>query len=337
MTAREPRYPLALPEAPQRWSERTVRLATPGGRDRVAGYRLVEPLDASGAPLADAPTVLAVHGLRGDRHGLDLIARCLPGARIVVPDLPGHGVSEVLPGAHDLDAYVSFLDRLVTALGLDGGSGPEASGGLAMLGHSFGSIVAAAFARRHPERLRALVLVNPVSSPALRGPRAALSWATEAYYVAGAALPRAVGEPLLRSRAVVDLVSSAMTCTRSAQVRDFIRAEHRARFAGFADRRSLLDSYRAATRHHAAEDAHALAVPTLLIAGARDDVSPVAAQEALAAAAPDARLVVIAGSGHLLHYEEPAAVAEHARDFLAERGLLAAHESGATDREGTPA
>ncbi len=56
-------------------------------------------------------------------------------------------------------------------------------------------------------------------------------------------------------------------------------------------------------------------MPTLLVAGERDDIAPVAAQHVLAGRFPDARLVVVPGTGHLTHYEAPAAVATAVSEF----------------------
>ena len=57
-------------------------------------------------------------------------------------------------------------------------------------------------------------------------------------------------------------------------------------------------------------------MPTLLVAGERDDIAPVAAQQELVGRLADARLVVLPGTGHLAHYEAPAAVAAAIGEFL---------------------
>ncbi len=48
---------------------------------------------------------------------------------------------------------------------------------------------------------------------------------------------------------------------------------------------------------------HRIAAPTLVLAGTKDRVAPVAAAEELARGIPGARLVVLRGAGHLMHYE----------------------------------
>src|SRR5215218_6684526 len=117
-------------------------------------------------PAQASTTILAVHGFRGDHHGLEPIVAQLPGIRIISPDLPGFGESTPLrQAAHDLAGYRAWLAALVDRLGL----GTD----FVLLGHSFGSIVAsAAMAAGSVPPLPAskLVLVNPIAAPALAGP-----------------------------------------------------------------------------------------------------------------------------------------------------------------------
>jgi pimeloyl-ACP methyl ester carboxylesterase len=60
-----------------------------------------------------------------------------------------------------------------------------------------------------------------------------------------------------------------------------------------------------------------IAVPTLVIVGERDALTPPADSEAMAAAIPGARLVTVPGAGHLTPMERPRAVAESLGEFFA--------------------
>jgi pimeloyl-ACP methyl ester carboxylesterase len=60
-----------------------------------------------------------------------------------------------------------------------------------------------------------------------------------------------------------------------------------------------------------------VAVPPLPVAAERDDIAPLSAQHALAGRFADARVAVVPGTGHLAHYEAPAAVAREIETFLA--------------------
>jgi pimeloyl-ACP methyl ester carboxylesterase len=65
------------------------------------------------------------------------------------------------------------------------------------------------------------------------------------------------------------------------------------------------------------EYARHIAVPTLLVAADRDDITPLSAQHRLQSLFPHASLTVIDGVGHLIHYEKPAAAAAAITNFLA--------------------
>jgi pimeloyl-ACP methyl ester carboxylesterase len=62
----------------------------------------------------------------------------------------------------------------------------------------------------------------------------------------------------------------------------------------------------------------ALDVPTLVIVGEEDGLTPVAESEAIAGAVPGARLVVLPRTGHLSALEDADGFNAAVRDFLAE-------------------
>lgn len=256
-------------------------------------------------PADAARTIVFLHGLRGDHHGLEPIVAHLGGVRVVVPDLPGFGASPPLSSdAHDVEGYATWAGELVDAVG----------GSPVLAGHSFGSIVAAAAART--AEITKLVLVNPIAAAALRGPRRTVTRLTVDYHRLAAALPERAGTALLRLPLITRIASAAMTTTQDPALRRWINAEHGRYFSGFADRRVLLEAFHASIGHDVTEYAADITVPTLLVAAERDDIAPVDAQRALAQRFPDARLVVVAGTGHLAHYEAPAAVAMAITDFV---------------------
>ena len=256
-----------------------------------------------------AHRVVALHGLRGTHHGLALVAVHLPDVRLLVPDLPGFGESPPLTeGAHDVDGYARWAGRFVDA----------ACPGAVVLGHSFGSIVAAALAASTPDpaALPGLVLLNPIASPALDGTRRVATAVTTGYHRFAAALPERAGTALLRSRVATRIASATMVTTHDPALRRWIHAEHDRHFNDFADRRVLLECYGAAVAHDVTEHAAAVRAPTLLVAGALDEVAPLPAQRRLVEMFDDASLVVLPGTGHLAHYEAPAAIAVAVAAFL---------------------
>lgn len=275
----------------------------PGGVTRWWDY---------GSASSARSTIVAVHGFRGDHHGLEPVVAALPGRRVIMPDLPGFGESDAFADRpHDIDGYARWLGEFVRAVA------PE--GPVTLLGHSFGSIVVAAALAQGMAGASVAVLVNPIGAPALKGPKAIGTAAAIFYYWLARALPARPGNALLRNRAIVRTMSVMMATTREPELRKWIHAQHDAYFSSFADRSSLLESFRASVAHDVSEYAAHVDVPVLLVAAAQDQITPLAAERRLAALFPDARLEVIDGVGHLIHYEKPEAAAALIESYLAER------------------
>jgi len=268
-------------------------------RGGTTAYWVYGPADAE-------TTVIAVHGFRGEHHGLEPVLAFLPDVRIVSPDLPGFGETAPLPDrTHDLDEYAAWLTDFTAAV----------APGAVILGHSFGSIVASAAVAGGLETPR-LILINPIGAPALEGPKGVMTRLAVLYYGLGAALPDALGTALLRSRLIVRVMSETMAKTRDKELRRFIHDQHRTYFSDFADRDVLRDAFVASVSHDVRAFAPEIDVPTLLVAAQQDDITPIEAERRLAGMFPDAELVEIADVGHLIHYETPAEAAGAVRRFL---------------------
>lgn len=256
-------------------------------------------------------TILVIHGFRGDHHGLLRVADQLPEMRIIMPDLPAFGSSDpFVDDEHTVERYGQFISSFMSALGL----GPKT----VLLGHSFGSIVASHFAATYPHAIYPLILINPIAAPALEGPKGIMTKLAVLYYQASARLPRPLGLAILRNRAIVRIMSITMAKTKDKALRRFIHGQHDAYFSAFADRKSLLESFKASVSGHVAEVAEQLTLPVLLVAGEKDEIATLPNQYKLMERLPDARLEVIPGVGHLIHYETPVPAAEAIRTFLEE-------------------
>jgi pimeloyl-ACP methyl ester carboxylesterase len=265
-----------------------------------------------GAAVAGAPTVVLVHGFRGDHHGLEPVVAQLPGVHIISPDLPGFGASTPLGAdsgfSHDLDGYAAWLRGFVAAL--------ELNGPVVILGHSFGSIVSSA-ALAGGLAADAVILVNPIAAPALSGPRGIMTRLAVFYYWAAAKLPEKLGFALLRSRLIVRVMSVTMAKTKDPALKRWIHEEHDRYFSAFSSREVVLDAFRASVGNDVSEFAASITPRTLLIAADRDDITPIAAQHTLRELFPQATLFVIHGVGHLIHYEKPVDAAAQIRGLLA--------------------
>jgi pimeloyl-ACP methyl ester carboxylesterase len=292
VTAPNPYAPL-LDEIPVERHEATIL----GG---ITAYWVYGPSDAR-------TTIVAVHGFRGEHHGLEPVVAHLPGVRVISPDLPGFGETAPIPGrTHDLELYAQWLREFTAAV----------APGAVILGHSFGSIVVAAAVAGGLETPR-VILVNPIGAPALEGPRGLLTRLAVFYYWAGARLPKGLGEALLRNGLIVRVMSVSMAKTKDSGIRRFVHDQHDTYFSRFADRDVLHDAFVASVSNDVRAFAPRIAQPTLLVAAVRDDITPIEAERRLKTLFPDAELVEIPDVGHLIHYETPAAAAGAITRFLA--------------------
>lgn len=261
-----------------------------------------------GSP-GESPTIVMIHGFRGDHHGLEPVVAHLEGFHILSPDLPGFGESEPLAGTHDITAYAAWLNDFVSALDL-----PEPP---VILGHSFGSIIVSAALARTPLRAPRVILVNPIAAPALAGPRGILTRGAVFYYRMGAWLPERLGFALLRNRAIVRVMSVTMAKTKDRGLRRWIHNQHDLYFSAFGNRAVVLEAFQASVGNDVSEFAADIADRTLLIAADQDDITPIAAQHELVRRFADATLEILPGVGHLIHYEVPEQAADLIRGFLA--------------------
>jgi 4-hydroxy-2-oxoheptanedioate aldolase len=237
--------------------------------------------------------VAAVHGARAPAAQAPLVL--LPGMLgdatlwdAVAPQL----TVPLRFGRIDLDDSVAAMAESVLA------AAPER---FALAGHSLGAIVALEVVRRAPSRVTRLALLNASARPASEAQRAA--WAdmrerTQAGEFAG----------------VVD----EFTRVNLPGARDGLPA-HVAAMARAVGPQGLLRQLAAqGTRPDARPALAGIAVPTLVVSGARDDVCPTELQDELAAGIPGAQHVTVDGAGHMAPLEEPAAVAAALTHWLGE-------------------
>ncbi|MGG5174265.1 alpha/beta fold hydrolase [Pseudarthrobacter sp. J1763] len=293
-------------------AQRTQRHSLTLESGTEVAYWEYSPVVTDSSPESFVPkTILVIHGFRGDHHGLERVVDALPEYRFLMPDLPGFGESSAFTDRiHNIAGYVSFVEEFVSSLDL----GPDT----VLVGHSFGSIVASHFTAKNPQALRPLILINPIASPALEGPKGIMTRLAVGYYLAAARLPEAAGQAILRNKAIVRVMSVTMAKTRDAGLRRFIHGQHGAYFSAFANRTSLLESFKASVSTTVRQVAPQLKLPVLLIAGEKDEIATLDSQKVLLADLPNAELQVIPGVGHLIHYETPEAAANFIRRFLKE-------------------
>jgi pimeloyl-ACP methyl ester carboxylesterase len=124
------------------------------GKHRLEGFDQRE-LEQGGTRLGyavggDGTSLVLVHGLGGTIDNWQALAPALAARhRVLVPDLPGHGSSSLLPEAHHVDALANAVLGIADA---------EEMRGAVWVGHSLGGLVALRAAVLRPDAVRGLVL-----------------------------------------------------------------------------------------------------------------------------------------------------------------------------------
>ncbi len=250
--------------------------------------------------------IVLVHGYRGTHEGLAAIVQSLGDFDCYVPDLPAFGESEPFKGVHSVENYAKWLSSFVDALKLESSA--------AVLGHSFGTLVVGCYASQNPKHR--IILVNPVSEPAMQGPRTIMTKLSRFYYRFSAARSPKFGRWLLSLAPVVWLVTAVMFKGNDRELRNWVKHQHSTYFSRFSSAQTAAEGFEASIAHNLSEYAADIAQPVLLICADQDDVTSIQAQRQVAELYPQATYVELTGVGHLTHYERPSEVALHTREFL---------------------
>ena len=256
----------------------------------------------------NSETIVMIHGYRGNHRGLEAIVGGLGDYRVIVPDLPGFGESSELTSVHNLDAYANWLGQFLSELALISTAN--------LVGHSFGTLIVGHYASTRD--CKSIVLINPVSGPALSGPRAFLTRITSAFYHLSNLLPESIGGWLLRSPIAVMVMSTVMAKTNDRKLRSWIHKQHLSNFSDFATVRIATEGYDASISSDLSFMAPSITTPVLIVAAQLDDITAIEVQREVVKLYPRAKLVEINNVGHLVHYEAPEQAANFIRAFIEE-------------------
>ena len=261
----------------------------------------------------DAGTVLFVHGFPFDGSIWDPQLKALPrGWRGLAPDLRGFGRSPL--GAQDLvsgrkaGAGVAHPDEVVLtmdAIAVDLADTIErhAGGPAVVVGLSMGGYAAFALLRRRPELVRGLVLMDTRAGPDDDEGR------ENRRRMAGTAREKGA-RPI--ATAMMDKLISARTRAERPQVIDPLRVMMEA-----TPPRTLIAALAGmAARPDSTGDLPGIDVPTMVVVGAEDPITPPAEARAMADAIPGARLEIVEGAAHLPGLEQPSVTNFLIADFL---------------------
>jgi pimeloyl-ACP methyl ester carboxylesterase len=228
------------------------------------------------------PTIVLLHGAGFDHSTWALHSRWFAhhGFGVLAPDLPGHGRSSGAP----LPTIADMADW--TAALLDAAGAAKAK----LVGHSMGSLTALETAARHPAKVSALGLI-------------------------GTAATMTVGPDLLKAAEANDRTAIDMVSIWGLGFQAELGGSLAPGLWMHSGAQRLLEKCRPGVLFtdlsacNAYQDALAAAaeitVPTTLVLGERDMMTPARAGKMLAAALPNSRTVVLRGAGHMMMVERP--------------------------------
>jgi pimeloyl-ACP methyl ester carboxylesterase len=237
---------------------------------------------------ADGVPVLLIHGAGENHLAWPIGLRRLPGTIVYAIDLPGHGKSTGT-GCSTIKDYAEWLVPFLQALRI-----PAA----VLIGHSMGGAIAQWLALTRPDRTAALVLV-----------------------ATGAKLriaPQLLEQALNDFPAAVDLVSQwEWGPTAPEGLRRLGKQQLLANTPAV-----MLNDYRACDAFDVRAQLKAITVPTLIVAGEADQMTPLKHATFLAEQIPQACLSVVPEAGHMVMLEAVEIVTQAITDFLREHGII---------------
>jgi pimeloyl-ACP methyl ester carboxylesterase len=307
------------------------QLAVHGGEVFVRATPWTGPVEGptDGAPRERA---LYVHGLGGaSTNWTDLAALLAVRFEGWAVDLPGFGRSQPPPrGRYSVRGHVRAVVDVLEHIAAQPGEGQGRP--VHLVGNSLGGLVSLLVASRRPDLVASLTLISP-AMPVYRVPPA-FSRAMLLLLVPGVpslAERRLAGiTPEQSVRAMITMCFGQPSQVPPERVEQAVEEMRDRAEQPWADRaltrnmRGLITSYLRVGAANAWRAARSLKVPTLIVWGSRDRLVDPALAPRLAAAVPDARLLVLEGVGHVAMLEAPEPTA---------RAVLGMVEGLATCRE----
>jgi len=237
----------------------------------------------SGSSEAGCPAVVFVHGSGGDSSVWQCQETELAGAgRLIMPDLPGHGVTGGSP-CRSIEEYCRSLFECISAMGLKR---------FMLAGHSLGGMVAQEYARQHPGSIAGLVLA---------GTAVKISVSPEYMAVLKTDFPRAV--KISCDNAYAPGVSG-----------EIYRRGHDMVFGNGHE--TYASDITACAAFDSSGWIDTLQLPCLVICGKHDTITPPACSQALHRAVRGSWLHVLGRAGHLVMQEAADEFNGIVKDFI---------------------
>jgi len=230
------------------------------------------------------PPVILIHGAGGIHLSWPPQIRRLADEKIYALDLPGHGKSEGV-GRQSIDEYADDVIAFMKELKLRAA---------VIVGHSMGSAVALTLALKYPKQVLGLGLLGCGSK--LR--------------VSPILLETAGNQNTFES--AVNMVSE--NCFSSETPQNLIELSKKA----MREIRPpvLLGDFLACNEFDVTNELENIKVPTLIICGAEDKMTPLKFSESLRDGITNSQFHVLEHAGHMLMLEQPNAVADLLKEFI---------------------
>jgi pimeloyl-ACP methyl ester carboxylesterase len=248
----------------------------------------------------DGPPVVLLHPFPCHREFWRPLAAALESRyRLILPDLRGHGDSEIGEGPALMAKHAGDIARVLDAAGI---------GKAAFVGCSIGGYILFEFWRRFRERVASVALCDtrPQADTAearanrLQAAATVLEQGTEPFIES--MIPKLMGRTTVATRP--DLVDGARAMIRKMSAEDISQVQR-----GMAERPDSV------------ADLKTIDVPTLIAIGEEDVLATVADGELMRQNIAGSQLKVIPKAGHYAPWEQPEAVGTVLRQFLDEVAL----------------
>ncbi|MEM8535116.1 MAG: alpha/beta fold hydrolase [Chloroflexota bacterium] len=202
--------------------------------------------------------------------------------RVIAPDLRGFGASELGDGPTSMEQYADDMAALLDSLELER---------VALAGLSMGGYVAFAFLRKYRARVTALILADTRSGPD--------SDEGKMLREQNARMVENQGLKSLSEQMIDKLLTPNAPPNLQSQVRQMIETNNG---------HGIASALRAmAKRPDSIPLIKTIDVPTVVIVGTKDTLTPPSEAHTMSAKIPNSRLIEIADTAHLTNMEDPAA------------------------------
>lgn len=233
--------------------------------------------------LGNGPAIVLIHGfLETSEIWNNFAAHLSEGYRVLAPDLPGHGQSDIFNHTHSMEFMATVIEGLLNAVGTERAF---------ITGHSMGGYVTLAFLEKFPRKLSGYSLFH--SHPFADTPEVLQRRKNDIATVTAGKKYMLYPDSVRRMYADVNIDKFHRAFERSKKIASGISAEGiTAVLRGMMERPS---------RVHLMEEGK---VPCLWILGAMDNYIPCETMKTRVKLPPDARLVILENSGHMGFIEE---------------------------------